>query len=111
MIIALGTFARLGIEARSGSDVAAGVHAALLHFVRRVEAGRAPLEFPRFRRDEPPQAPGAGLELAVEAELRSVLQGEAQRRRGSLSVEQLAVHAVFVYLADLDEAAESPAGR
>jgi hypothetical protein len=47
--VALGTFARAGIEARLGSDVAAaGVQAALLHYTRRLRSGWTPTEFPRL---------------------------------------------------------------
>jgi hypothetical protein len=108
MRIALGTFARAGIESHLGPDVATGVRAALLHYTRRIEAGRKPPEFPRFRRDEPPRAPSAALELAVEAELRRALERESRRGRGGPSAEQLAAHAVLVYLAALDAAADQP---
>lgn len=102
--VALGTFAREEIEARFGHDIAAGVWAALEYYADRLESGPAPAEFPRLRREQRAETPGADLELFVEPEIRRALEREA--RRSGVSVEQLAVHAVFVYLADLDRAAE-----
>jgi hypothetical protein len=111
MKINIGTFARSGIEARLGPDIPNGVRAALRHYAQRVEAGRAPVRYPRFRLGEPSWAPGSGLELAVEPEVRSVLREESRGQPGNPSVEQLAAHAVFVYLADLDEAIGSEPPR
>jgi hypothetical protein len=102
--VALGTFAREEIEARLGADIAAGVREALEHYAPCLESGPAPAEFPRFRREQLAESSGADLELSVEPEMRRTLEREARRSR--VSVEQLAVHAVFVCLADLDRAAE-----
>ena len=102
--VELGTFAREEVEARFGDDIAAGVRAALEHYVRRLESGTRPAEFPRFRREQRAETTGADLELSVEPEIRSTLEREA--RRGGVPVEQLAVHAVFVCLADLERSAE-----
>ena len=102
--VTLGTFAREEIEARFGDDIAAGVRAALEHYARRLESGPAPVEFPRFRREQRVETSGADLELSVEPEVRRTLEREA--RRSGVPVEQLAVHAVFVCLADLERAAE-----
>lgn len=104
MRVALGTFARSGIKARLGTDIAAGVQAALLHYTRRLRSGWTPVEFPRFRREHPLETSGADFELSVDPEVRRTLEREA--RRYAAPVEQLMVHAVFVYLADLDEASE-----
>jgi hypothetical protein len=101
--VVLGTFAREAIEARFGDDIAAGLAEALAHYARRLESGPTPAQFPRFRREQRAESSGADLELSVEPEIRRTLEREARRSR--VSVEQLAVHAVFVYLADLDRAA------
>jgi len=103
MRVALGTFAREEIEARFGDEITAGVSQVLEHYARRLESGPVPAEFPRFRRRQRAESSGADLELSVEPEIRRTLEREARRSR--VSVEQLAVHAVFVYLADLDRAA------
>lgn len=105
MRIALDTFARSGIEARLGGDVAAGVQAALRHYIRRLGSEWESLEFPRFRREQPLSRSGAGIELAVEPEIEAALEQEAREAQG-VSVEQLAAHAVMIYLADLDKEAE-----
>ena len=109
MRVALGTFAREAIEARFGDDIAAGVAEALAHYARRLESGPTPAQFPRFRREQRAGTSGADFELSVSPEIQGTLEREA--RRSGLSVEQLAVHAVFVYLADLDRAAEEKLPR
>jgi transglutaminase-like putative cysteine protease len=100
--VALGTFARSGIEARLGSDLAAGVQAALLHYTRRLGSGRTPPELPRFRRGSALEASGADFDLPVDPEIQRILEREVRRQKAP--AEQLAAHAVFVYLADLDRA-------
>ncbi len=104
MRVALGTFARSGIEARLGVDLAAGVQVALRHYAHRLKLGWRPVEFPRFRREYPLEATGVDFELSVEPEVRRALEREA--RKFAAPVELLMAHAVFVYLADLDEASE-----
>jgi hypothetical protein len=89
-----------------GPDVATGVQAALLHYTRCIEARRTPPEFPRFRRDEPQEGAGAGFELTVDPRSQDTLDGEVRENRGGPSAEQLAAHAVLVYLAALDAAAD-----
>jgi hypothetical protein len=106
MRLVLGTFARRGIEACSGGDIAAGVRAALRHYTS--EGGSrlkgSYRETPRFIRI-PVNAGGrakAGVELSVDPDVQAVLEREARQSAG-VSVEQIATHAVLAYLADLDE--------
>jgi hypothetical protein len=108
MRVALGTFARAGIEAHFGPDIEAGVQSALLHYTRRLESARAPAQFPRFRRDQPPETSGADFDLAVDPAIQEALERELRKPGGAPSMEQLAAHAVFVYLADLEGAPEPP---
>jgi hypothetical protein len=112
--IRLGTFAREELQARFGDDVAAGVQMALELYARRLASGAPPAGFPNFRRRLLADPSWAELELSVDLGTRRTLKGEA--RRAGVTVEQLVVHAVLVYLADLDRAAgqeaelsESPA--
>jgi hypothetical protein len=101
--VALGTFARSGIEARLGTDLAAVAEAALVHYTRRLKSGRRPVGIPRFCREHPPDHSGEEeIGLPIEGEIRATLEHEAQKQ--TVSLEQLLVHAVFVYLADLDSA-------
>jgi hypothetical protein len=100
--VALGTFARSGIEAHLGSDLGVAVQAALLHYTRRLDSNRKPPQLPHFCRGRPLETSGADFEIPVDPEVQRILEGEA-RRQGT-PVEQLAAHAVFVYLADLDRA-------
>lgn len=104
MRVALGTFACEEVEARFGDDIAAGVRAALEHYARRLQSDPAPPEFPSFRREEREGTIRADVELSIEPGVRWTLSREA--RRLAVPVEQLAVHAVFDYLADLDRATE-----
>ena len=101
MKVALGTFARSGIESRLGGDVAAGVQAALRHYTLRLRSGERPVGFPSFLRDRPVDASGADFDLAVDPEIEHLLEREVRRQR--TSVEQLTAHAVFVFLADLEQ--------
>lgn len=101
MRVTLGRFARSGIEARLGTDVPAGVQAALLHYTRRLRSGRKPVELPRFQSEHRLESPAADFELAIDPEVERELKREV-RRQGT-SLEQLTAHAIFVYLADLDE--------
>jgi hypothetical protein len=64
------------------------------------------VEFPRFRRGHQAEASAAKVELPVEPGIKETLEREA--RRSGVTVEQLAVHAVFVYLADLEGATDAP---
>jgi hypothetical protein len=106
MRLVLGTFARRGIEACSGGDIAAGVRAALRHYTN--EGGSrlkgAYRETPRFIRTSASSGkrPEAGVELSVDPDVQAALEREASQSAG-VSVEQIATHAVLAYLADLDE--------
>ena len=103
MRVVLGTFAYREIRARFGDAIEAGVRAALEHYARRLESGSPPPEFPGFRREQQAEAIAAKVELPVMPGIRETLEREA--RRSGVPVERLAVHAVFVYLADLDSRA------
>lgn len=104
MKVALGQLARSGIEAQLGPDLAAGVRTALRRYVRGLESGRELPAYPSFCRQQPQQASGAELELALELdEIEEALEGQV--RRQDVPVEQLVAHAVLVCLADLDRAA------
>ncbi len=105
MNIALGKFARSGIEARLGTDVAVGVQEALLHYTRRLRSGWPPVGIPQFCRERAAQDPEAEFELAIGPETEAALERDARRQRVSLA--QVLTHAVFVYLADLDSAPET----
>jgi hypothetical protein len=98
--VALGSFARSSIEERFGSNVAAGVRAALVHYTRRLKSGRRPVDLPRSWRK--PNRSVVEFELPIDREVWKTLEREAQDQE--VSMDQLLIHAVFVYLADLDAA-------
>jgi hypothetical protein len=58
---------------------------------------------PRFLLPPSGDGSGADLELALDPEIQAVLEREAKDSDG-ISVEQIANHAVLVYLADRDRA-------
>lgn len=98
--VALGKFASFCIEARLGDDTAARVRDALQHYARQIDSATMSSPFPGFCRDQAPDGSGAEFELAVDPKIQARLEREA--RSQDVQVEQLLVHAVFVYLADLD---------
>lgn len=79
-----------------------GVRAALLHYTRRLKSEWAPVGPPQFCRGQAPLDAGAAFELTVGPEMEATLKREAYRYQ--VSVDQILVHAIFVYLADLDSA-------
>lgn len=104
MKIALGDFARSSIEAQLGSDLAAGVELALRQYAWRLRSSQRPPRFPRFRCEPSADASGTELDLAVDPEVQQILEQEMREAERPPSPEQLAVHAVFAYLAELDRA-------
>lgn len=110
MKVTLNTFARAGIEARLGCDLRAGVEAALQHYTQRLRSGEPMPDFPRFRREKAQSPAQAEFELVVDRRVQEALELEARECVG-VPVEQLAGHAVLVYLADLDRGAPEPGSR
>lgn len=100
MRVMIGKFARSGIEAHLGPDLPGGVQAALRHYWRRLRSGKTPVGVPGFVADELPDGAGAIFELPVEKEIRLTLEREAARQ--ATTVDRLLVHAILVYLSDLD---------
>jgi hypothetical protein len=106
MRVALGHFARSGIEAHLGADLPAGVQAALCHYWRRLRSGRTAIELPRGGRGLALDRSGASFELPVEAEMRLTLEHEAERQ--ATTVDRVLLHAVLLYLAHLDASTPPP---
>lgn len=104
MKVALGGFARSGIETRFGADLDAGVQAAALHYTRRLRSARPPVSIPRFCRGKSFRASGS-LEIPLSPEVERALKREAYR--SGTPIEQVLAHAVFVFLADMDAADEA----
>lgn len=98
--VALGPFARSGLESYFGEDILTGVQTAIVHYADKLKAGRMPPTPPRFLPEPEPREGGVALNLAVDAEDVAMLEGQA-RSQGT-TVSQLAVHAVLVYLAELE---------
>lgn len=100
MVVELGQFTRRAMEARVGSDVAAGIRAAVKHYRRRLESGRKPLDPPSYLFSEPAPGKATSFEVPLDSEVEAVLNREADRRH--VSTQQILSHAVLTYLADLD---------
>lgn len=99
MKLVLGTFARDGIEALWGSDLSAGVRRALRHYAARENSavvGCIDRGWLRTLGDG-----GVDLDLSLDSETQEALERRA-REHGGVTVEELAAHAVLVYLADRD---------
>jgi hypothetical protein len=105
MKLVLGTFARGGIEAISGDDLSDGVRRALIHFARRER--HAPLKGLDRGQLDGLGSDGLDFELSVDSETEEALERRAREYAG-ITAEQLAGHAVLVYLADRDAKAVQP---
>lgn len=108
MKIALGRFARSGIETRLGGDVSVGVQLALHHYTRRLRSARRPIDPPHFGSTQSPSDPAGTVEVTLDPEVETVLEQEARRQQ--LPLEQILRHAIFVCLADFDFGPESGGG-
>lgn len=99
MELVLGTFARGGIEALWGCDLATGARTAIRQYARHERSGQ-----PKCldgRRLGALRAAGLSIELSIDRETEETLERRA-REHGGITVEELAAHAVLVYLADRD---------
>jgi hypothetical protein len=94
--IALGKFARSGIEELFGADLQVGIQAALTHYTRRLSSNLKPVRPPDFGWVS---VDGADMfDLTVGSELEAALEREALEQK--VPLDQILVHAVLVYLAD-----------
>jgi|GEM_PF-1364044 len=109
MMVGLGPFVRQGIEDRLGPDVPAGVEIALLFYLGKLSSGRGAPRYPAFLQSSGFEAPDAEVELNVGAEVEELIWGEAERQH--ITVDRLAAHSVFIYLAELDRLEEEAAAR
>jgi hypothetical protein len=100
MQVGVGPFTRRGIEERLGPDLSAGVEIALLYYVGKLRSGRGAPSFPSFLQNASFEPPVAEVELNVGAEVEEMLSVEAERQH--TTVDRLAAHSVFIYLAELD---------
>lgn len=108
MKVALGRFARSGIETRLGGDLSTGVQLALHHYARRLHSTRRPIDPPHFARATPPSDAVTMIDVTLDPEVQATLEQEA--RRHQLPLEQILRHAVLVCLADFDFGPEAGGG-
>ena len=105
MKVSLRELSRSAIEAVSGLDVGSGVELALRHYTARIGTKREPPRFPRFHAELGAGASGQEVDVPLGPDLQRALECAARGgAQGSPPPEQLAVHAVFVFLAELDRA-------
>jgi hypothetical protein len=114
MKIALGTFAKSGLETRVGPDLPAAINTALVYYVGKLSSGRGPAKFPKFLlltdeegaegeasgEDAPAATDRPEIEIEVDERIEAALFSDAERQ--GVSPADLAGHAVMVYLAELD---------
>jgi hypothetical protein len=98
--LTLGTFACLCIETKLGLDLATGLEQAIRHYARRLESATQPVPFPRFLRGISREGAGTEVDVPLEPEIEAMLLRTS--RAEEVPIKQLAAHAVFVYLADLE---------
>lgn len=100
MQVAVGPFTQQGIEDRLGPDLSAGVEIALLYYVGKLRSGRGAPSPPTFLQNMGFEGPVTEVELDVGKEVEELFSSEAERRH--TTVDRLAAHSVFLYLAELD---------
>ena len=107
--VTLGTLARSGVESYFGDDVPRGVRTAVVYYAHRLRAECVPLRPPAFAAAEMDQ-PGSDppVETTVDAEDEEAFAAGA--RAAGTTVEQLALHAVLLYLAELEALGVDPGG-
>ncbi|MEX2106644.1 MAG: hypothetical protein WD810_07070 [Solirubrobacterales bacterium] len=88
------------MEGHFGTDFPAGVRAAAVRYARKLKTGRMPLAPPRVLPDLNPRDADVAVELTVDADDEAAL--ERQALRCGTTVGRLVVHAVLVYLAELE---------
>lgn len=99
--VTLGPFARSGVETYFGADVPAGVRSAIRHYARRLTTERMPpAPPPRRRREACAGRDDVAVEVAIDAVDEATVAGQALRR--GVGTCELIVHAVLVYLAELE---------
>ena len=98
MKVALGKFARSSIEELLGADLHDGVEAALTHYTHSMSSNLKPVRPPDFGWVSVDV--GDTFDLTVAPELEAALEREALEQR--VPLDQILVHAVLVYLADLE---------
>ena len=100
MKVALGKFAREGLEDLRGADLVGGVEVALRYYVDVLRGSQPP---PALLRGLGPGLPGPDsteVELCIEPPLGAALERDAERQ--GATVGELATHAILVYLAARD---------
>jgi hypothetical protein len=100
MQISLGKFACTSIREQIGPDLQAAAETALFHYVIKLKLGRPPIAVPQGLSPEQGGEPEVTLTLAVDSDTEKLLEHEAGRQ--GTTVSKLAVHSIFVYLAELD---------
>lgn len=104
--MAIGTFLAYAIQT-AGGDPKALVSSALVHYQDALEGEQPPLGVPALL--AAPVRHLAEIDLPIEPSLEKLLRLEAARQK--VTVESLLNHAVFLYLADLDRAADAGASQ
>jgi hypothetical protein len=113
MRVALGTFARSGLEDFVAPDLGTAVNAALAYHVDRTSNGRGAVKFPMFlsapadvggarhrAEAEATAGPQSEVEVEVDEQVEAAIRRDATRQ--GITATELAGHAVLAYLANLD---------
>ena len=111
MKVRLGTFARRGIEAQLGTDLAETVETAVNHYTLKIKSGRPPLAPPQFLSTSTSSQFGTStsaradqeleeIEVTLDSHTEALLRREAMRH--GIDVDAVTAHSVMIYLAELD---------
>jgi hypothetical protein len=114
MRVVLGPLAKSGLETHLGPQLPAAIGVALVYYVGKLNSGQRPPRFPNFAPTQgnqngdaetrsphvPAIEPRLEVEVDVDERIEAALCTDAENQR--VSVEDLAGHAVLVYLAELD---------
>jgi hypothetical protein len=104
MKMVIGTFLAVAIEL-NGGDLRALASSALIHYRDALDADEPQIRVPALL--AAPVRRLTEVDLTIEPALERLLRTEAAKQQ--VAVESLLSHAIFLYLADLDRAADASA--
>ena len=104
MKVVVGPLAQSGLETRVGPNLPAAINTALVYYVGKLSSGRGPARYPKFLTKEMTSGQGGNPEAEVEVKVDEKIEAALEReaRAQGTTLEDLASHAVLVYLAELD---------
>src|ERR1700750_629833 len=106
--VTLGKFACASLRETLGPDLEAAGRRAMTHYLLKLKLDRPPAGPPKWL-DGAVEEPEVSFDLVLDEDTRDLLAAEAERQQTTM--DALASHSVFVYLAELDMMSETLARR